>query len=260
MDGVRLIGDSVVSVLIVDFVSDGLKGLVQARLSDYCYGASRVMEDTTYYSFEKTVEQFLERFESKHRTTQIGMAGELLVHLLMPMAHPALTNVSIYFNKEERSIKKGFDLTFFEEASRAVWYSEVKSGEPTDQSADVKAASLLATAASDLASKTRAGAPRSRWESAQLDAGLALNSNEAQTVKALLRRDATVVDDGRDLLVNAVLAVAVFHDPEHCEIDKEAVIGAAQRIAGSNRFQALRVIAAQQSVFDDIIQFLKTEG
>jgi len=249
-----------VSALIVDRISDEMKGLIQARLSDYCYGAIRVLEDSTYYSFEKTVEQFLERFESKHRTTQIGMAGELLVHLLMPMAHPALTNVSVYFNKEERSIKKGFDLTFFHEDTQAVWYSEVKSGEPSNESADSKASSLMMTAASDLASKMTAGSPRSRWESAQLDAGLALTSAKATTVKTLLRRDATLVNDGNDLLVNAVLAVTVFHDSAHCEIDEAVVIQSAKRIAQTKRFQNLRVIAAQQSVFDEIIQFLRNEA
>jgi hypothetical protein len=260
VDGIRLIGNSAVSAVIVDHVSDEMKGMIHARLNEYCYGATRVLEDSTYYSFEKTVEQFLERFESKHRTTQIGMAGELLVHLLMPMAHPSLTNVSIYFNKEERSIKKGFDLTFFHESAQTVWYSEVKSGEPAGESADAKAASLMATAASDLAAKMTAHSPRSRWESAQLDAGLAIRSEEAKTVKALLRRDATVVDDGNDLRVNAVLAVSVFHDLQHCEIDETAVIAAAQRIAASNRFDDLRVIAAQQSVFDEVIEFLRTQA
>ena len=258
VDGIRLIGNSVVSALIVDRVSDEMKNMIHARLNEYCYGAIRVAEDTTYYSFANTVVEFLERFESKHRTTQIGMAGELLTHMLMPMAHPSLTNISIYFNKEERSIKKGFDLTFFEESAQTIWYSEVKSGEPTTESAEVKAVSLMGTAASDLVSKMAAHSPRSRWDSAQLDAGLAIFSDEAKTVKALLRRDATSVNEGNDLLVHAVLAVSVFHDLVHCEIDGSAVIAAAERIAASNRFKDLRVIAAQQTVFDELVQFLRT--
>lgn len=194
------------------------------------------------------------------------MAGELLVHLVFPGEHFDLTSGGIFFNKEEKNIKKGFDLMFLEGTSSGVWYGEVKSGETSsdpdsdsEHSTDGKVHSLLMEAARDLASKLRADAPRSRWDSAIIDASLALTSGEADTMKKLLRRDSQVVQAEGQLPANAMLAGVVFHNYEHCEVTEGQVRATATSIAESGKFARVRVVAAQQNVYDGLISFLRSE-
>jgi hypothetical protein len=117
-------GESV--AILVHELSDELKTLVRDRLAGICYGSADIVDDPEYYSFEKTVEEFLKRYDTKPDTTKIGMAGELIIHSLMPEHHVDLVNTSILFNKEERSIKKGFDLTFTTSSMDELWYGERK--------------------------------------------------------------------------------------------------------------------------------------
>jgi hypothetical protein len=177
----------------------------------------------------------------------------------MPIAHPSLTSAAVFFNKEERSIKKGFDLTFHEVGSDAVWYGEVKSGGVQTESADAKSKSLLNTAASDLASKLGPGARRSRWDAALIDAGLTLQSPLAGAVKSLLRTDADDLVDGLGGLRDGLLSSAVFHEIEHCCVSPEGIIEVATEIVDSARFRQLRFIAIQENAYAEVVDFLRSE-
>ena len=56
------------------------------------------------------------------------MVGELLFHVLMSIENEYIAT-SAFFNLEERSFKKGFDLSFFSVENQELWIAEVKSGE-----------------------------------------------------------------------------------------------------------------------------------
>lgn len=259
MEGVRTIANDDIHIAIVDTVSAELQDLLRADLSAYCYGATRIIEDTNFYSYEKTVLQFLERFRSKSATVRMGMAGELLVHALIGQTAFSITSASVFFNKEERHIKKGFDLTFFAENATRAWYGEVKSGEKSAGSADEKARALLSAASTDLWSKLQPGAPRSRWESALLDADLTLASADAGSMKKLLRSEATLSEDGETFKINAVLAGVVFHTSSCCEITEAGALATATSIIGAARFEQVKIVVAQQQLITDIIDFLESE-
>jgi hypothetical protein len=254
-----MVSDRDLAVAVVDEVSDELKDHLRARLGAYCFGSELAREDADYYSFQETIRQLLERFDAKAPTLQIGMAGELLTHLVLEAVDFGLTSGGVFFNKEEKHIKKGFDLMFLQDGSTAIWYGEVKSGEAPYGTADSKAHQLLLDAARDLADKLNGGASRSRWDSAVIDAGLALASSEATSMKRLLRRDTTVLDAGERFPINAVLGGVVFHDFVHCELTESEIRATSASIAASGKFAKLRIVAAQQSTFVDLINFLRTE-
>lgn len=259
MEDVSVWLDDDIAVVVVHTLSDEIREGLRVRLSGFCYGAAAVDADLDFYSFENTIEQFLERFDSKTVETQVGMIGELLVHLLMPSTHPALTSSAVFFNKEERSIKKGFDLTFHEGDGKAIWYGEVKSGGVGVESADTKAGVLLKKAASDLADKLGSGAHRSRWESALIDADLTLQSAHASTVKALLRSDASTLKSGSSISRNAVLASAVFHDAEHCVLTAVETRKAVDAIVKGAKFDKVRMLVIQKTAMNHVVEFLRTE-
>lgn len=56
------------------------------------------------------------------------MIGELLVHIILELEGKYST-ASPFFNMEESSFKKGFDIVLFEEDSKELWITETKSGE-----------------------------------------------------------------------------------------------------------------------------------
>lgn len=260
MEGVSIDVDDDATTLVLEEVSDDLKQYVRERLAAFCFGAVEVEEDRDYYSFKRTIEEFLKRLDAKPKTTRLGMVGELVVHVLMPSAHPLLTSTAVFFNKEERSIKKGFDLTFHESTTSTVWYGEVKSGEASEgQAADEKTDALLLTAASDIAGKLSRDVQRSRWDSAILDAALTLESSRARTVKALLRSDAKQFGGGETAKKRVVLAAALIHALDHCRVSSVGTRSTVEKIARSERFDALRVIVVQQSELDAIVDFLRSE-
>ena len=250
--------DGGVALVLVDVVSDELGEQLRERLSAYCYGAANVDEDADYYSFEQTIEELLVRYESKPSATRIGMAGELLVHVLVSHTHPEMTSSAVFLNKEERSIKKGFDLTFHTAEGGAVWYGEVKSGLVKDpQSADEKSAALLKTAAADVADKLGKGAQRSRWDSAVADAYLTLEGAHAASAKALLRNDATEVAAGSLTTKNVVVAAVVMHEIDHCEISGDTVRKVASALNSAGRFSNVAVLVAQQHEIETLIDHLR---
>lgn len=77
------------------------------------------------FTYKHTIKRFLERYELK-KTIQKGMIGELLTHLLIPQ-YIDFNAISIMKNKEENSIRKGFDIVYTDD-NNSIWYCEVKSG------------------------------------------------------------------------------------------------------------------------------------
>lgn len=75
------------AVVLVDEISDELKSELRDQLATYCFGSIAAEEDADYYSFERTIAELLVRYEAKPLATRVGMAGELLVHVLVPRTH-----------------------------------------------------------------------------------------------------------------------------------------------------------------------------
>lgn len=258
VDGIEIEHVQGATLVIVRAVSDDFRTHVRERLAEYCYGATTVSEDTEFYSFEKTVAEFLERYDPKPRTTRLGMAGELIVHVLMPLLHVELKSAAVYFNKEERSIKKGFDLTFLGPSESTVWYGEVKSGEVASHSnSDEKAASLIDSAASSLASMLDDVTHLSRWDAALIDTRLTLEFGLAKTARELLRSDQDTVRKGGALSKRVLLAGAVMHELSHCIVTTRGVEKIVESIASINQFSETKILVIQQDALEAVIEHLR---
>lgn len=260
MEGTTILGaDGAVTAIIITF-SDELKRSLRNRFVAFCYGSERASEevqDDGYYSIESTVEEFFSRFDTKKSETQIGMIGELLMHLLHPHTHADLLGAAVYFNKEERNIKKGFDLSFLETEPDAVWYGEVKSGAVRqDQSADAKSHALLMHGARDLHDKL-INHERSRWDSALLDADLTLASAEARSVKKLLRTDSVTLKGGAEIVRRAFLGSVTFHNHQESALTDDGTRASMSSIVKGNKFNEVRVLAIQHVDMDDITAFIR---
>jgi hypothetical protein len=269
MEGVRvsLSGDS--AVAIVESISEAFALNLRSRLTEFCYGASKVSAavadeieendpDNAYYSFNQTIREFLLRYDPKPDETKIGMAGELLVHALMPHMYPHLTTSAVFFNKEERSIKKGFDVTYYEATNDSVWYGEAKSGKVrSDKTATQKASSLLGKAASDVAEKLTTDTQESRWESALTDAMLTLQDPQGRKASSLLRSDAKAIRAQNKFDKRVVLTATVFHALDHCQVDAPAMAAKAARIRRKKDFTDMICVIFQQHEVETLVSHLR---
>ena len=137
----------------IETLSDELKEEIRNRLVAICYGIDQAQSTRRIYSYRATVEEFIKRYKtsSVSEDRKKGMIGELLVHVLLDIEGRFIA-ASPFFNMEERSFKKGFDVALFDENTNELWIAEVKSGkkqlrQPTASSAIV---GLINTAKNDL--------------------------------------------------------------------------------------------------------------
>ena len=128
IDGVKIIENSNYSIFYIENFSDEFKQIIREQLQGIWSGFSKADSLPEYYSYKNTLKSFLERYGSKSNEIKKGMIGELLSHILLNFQDNNLTSLSILKNKEEKSIKKGFDIIYCHIAENKLWYSEVKSG------------------------------------------------------------------------------------------------------------------------------------
>lgn len=114
----------------VENLSDELKQEIRNRLVAVCHGADQAQSPLKIYAYKETVKEFVKRYKTNKDASEDrkkGMIGELLVHVVLEL-EGRFTTASPFFNMEERSFKKGYDVALFETATNELWIAEVKSG------------------------------------------------------------------------------------------------------------------------------------
>jgi hypothetical protein len=259
LDGLRSITVGDASILFLDRVTDEVSQALKSRLADYCYGRVRAGEAPDYYSFDLTIREFFRLYDTKPDAIRLGLAGELIVHLLAPHGHDRLVSACVYLNKEEHSVKKGFDLTFRDEIDSGIWYGEVKSGRVNElQTADSKVHDLIGNAERDLDAMFTSDVEKKRWDAAISDADLALQTSEASTVKKLLRADFLTIDGGSPAKVRALLCAVVMHPFDQSEISEATGKALLASVSGRGRFKGLRLLLLQQSDVEVLVEDLRS--
>lgn len=258
MDGIRTVAVDDASILILEEVTQEIREALNERIIEYCYGRVNAAEDPEYYSLETTIKEFFKLYDTKSDETRLGIAGELIVHLLLPIGHERLMSAALYLNKEESAIKKGFDLTFYDNLDGGIWYGEVKAGRVNDvQTADSKARDLIGVAERSLHEMFTSDVRKKRWDAAQLDAAATLQSKQAKTVKSLLRADFKTINAGNDARVRALLCGVVMHGLHFGEIDAETGKILFENVTDRGRFTGVRILLIQQSDLEDLVEVLR---
>jgi len=259
IDDVSVIKGEKYAYCCVDNLSEQLKEIIRDELNIICYGKRRVEgDDLSFYSYKETIKEFLVRYERKTPKIQVGMIGELLTHILIARVFPKLEAISIYFNKEERSIKKGFDLNYLGEDKKSIWYGEVKSGELQLQTVDAKNVSLLKKATSDLSDKLRSGR-RSLWESAIIDVALSIAANKEKSVADILKNDLMALQQQQSIARNGVLVSVLFHDTGS-KVSHKTIEAITEETLAVAEFSDIILFSIQKSTFAKVVDFLKEEA
>ncbi len=244
----------------IESLSDELREVVRARLSEICHGAAKASRKTIIYSYQKTLSAFFEKFDTKSAETQKGMIGELLTHVLFLHYEGEFRAVSPFFNMEEDSIKKGFDLVLHHEATSQVWFVEVKAGECGVETSINKLGSLLSLAKNDL--KTALNSERNTlWQNAVNGASLVIqNPGLKSQIETLLEKynEKAVAGDAASTDYNAVLVAVCFSGTQSFATGAEFE-GRHTRQKDMKEFRDVMSIALQKDTIQSVIAFLRSE-
>ena len=216
------------------------------------------------YNYKNTLKRFLEMYSFNKngsvKTPKIkkGIIGELISHILIPEILPHLTMISVMRNKEENSMKKGFDSIYFDDSN--IWYCEVKAGgdENTEEDINEKNKALLARAKTDLKSDVY-GDRDSLWYSAivDVDATVFRNSKKIK-IKELLHQDHPDVSN-RNMNRNVIMSSVLYKNLD-TKISFDNLKTYKTNIDDENIFVSLIVFSVQKPTYKKVEEFLIEES
>lgn len=261
MEGIKLEKSDTGSLCFtLENISDELKDVLRARLSEICHGAAKASRTSVIYSYKNTLKAFFQKFDTKSADIQKGMIGELLTHTLFLHYEDQFRAASPFFNMEEDSIKKGFDLVLHHKNTSEIWFVEVKSGECGAETSINKLGNLLSLAKNGL--KTALNSKRSTlWQNAVNGASLVIRRSGLKSqIETLLEsyNEKAVAGESVSTDYNAILVAVCF-----CG-DQGFVTGAEFERRHTNQktlneFRDLMSIAVQKNTIQRVIEFLRSE-
>ena len=190
------------------------------------------------------------------------MIGELLVHIILKI-ESRFTSASPFFNMEERSFKKGYDVALFESTTNELWFAEVKSGsiQKGQKDASSAVAGLINNAKKDLEMRLK-DSNVSLWLNALNAAKLSMSDSNHQkdAVIKLLRQcsDDAVAGNNSSDLFNVVLSATLFH-PISERTEAAKVEQKYTEIIQEGLFRKVLIIVIQKETFDAVYDFLESE-
>ncbi|GAB2982099.1 hypothetical protein GCM10027049_18210 [Mucilaginibacter puniceus] len=258
ISGVHIYRDGQTLVCTVNNFNTELESLIREQLNSVWNGFAEIENDPEIYTYQRTLGTFLDRYKSKAEETQKGMIGELLAHILINNVLTEFKTLSVLRNKEDRSIKKGFDIIYHQNGTNYLWYSEVKSGgkeKPTETSTDYN--SVLLKRADASISVMFDEKRQSLWESALTDVTLIIADKKLRSnLKALLDNDSP--HHKPTAKHNVILVSVLYHCPTE-PIDVNNVKAFYDDIVLANNYEAALVFSIQKKTFEKIASFLERE-
>jgi hypothetical protein len=238
----------------IEEFSNEIKDLIKEQFAEIWNGLIQVDEDPVFFSLKKTVIVFLDRYNSKSNKIKKGMIGELLAHLLINNFAVDLKPLSILKNKEERSIKKGFDILYYDFSTESIWYSEVKSGEATssENRPNNLASNHLDKAKQSISEMFNSGR-RSLWESALIDVKLTVEESEHRNdFSDLLKIDSeNISSDNKSVILISVL----FHNLSE-KISLEFIISYYEDLIAEAKFSSQILFSIHKETYQAVEDFL----
>lgn len=262
VDGIEIFNNSNHVVFLIKNFSDEFKQIIRDELASICHGISDGASKRVSYSYKATLAELLTRYKDKPKNTKLGMLGELISHVLFIKYFENYDTVSPFFNSEERSIKKAFDLILFNTFDKELWISEVKSGKKhLNKGSNDTTLDLLSTAKYDL--KKRLNENNSAlWKNAIIGAKTSLEnfSDKKDAVKNILEniQDSATTKTATSLDKNVILVSNLFNDISD-EINTETTKNFANSLKTEALFKNEIIVAIQKNTCKKIEDFLFEE-
>ncbi len=259
IDGVHISQKDNMTLCLIEHLSDALKEKIRDELAAIVHGSNEVLDLPEYYTYKNTLTLFLERYSTKPKETQKGMIGELLSHILMPNFFQDLTSLSVLKNKEERSIKKGFDIIYFNNSNNSIWYSEVKSGHKNTKKSAAEGNEILLNRSYKGINEMFLSGRDSLWQSAIIDVGLTIESQEKEIrLKKLLAEDSPLNKTSTSKDKNVIL-ISVLYESLSNSLKIKDFKSFIEAIQDKEDFQNILICSIQKNTFKKVANFLESE-
>lgn len=252
------------AVCHIELLSDEVQELIRKNLSSICHGSRATStRPSVIYGYKATLNSFLERCATKTPETQIGMIGEFLSHVLLPYYFDDFRVVSPFFNMEEKSIKKGFDLLLFRLKDSTIWITEVKSGNVhKNKNYDQTTTDLLRLARDDL--KKRLGSEETMYWYNALNTVYASVSDKDDYKDSLQEILMTYGDEAAsntpDCSGKNVVLVSSLFQALDSKISIETVKNFHEKLSHEKTFSSVIALCFQKATYIRVVQFLKEEA
>lgn len=269
MNGVREIVKNEYKIFYIMFLSDELKQCIRDWLSKICFIESADSNARPAYSYKNALKHFIHLYDAvnlknktKTENRKKGLVGELLVHVLLLEYYKDYSVNSAFFNLEEHSYKKGFDVVLSNKLTNEIWILENKSGELLkNKNADETIKNLMTVGKKDL--KDRISENNDLlWQNAVHHAKVYLNdlNSEKQAVVKLLEDNADLAVEKKLKCsdINVMISGVLFHDTSAL-FSEDAIKKKAEDYIKKNEFKAIHLIAFQKNTYSAIVDFLRSE-
>jgi hypothetical protein len=258
INGIKIIEKPKYSIFYIERLSDEFKEIIRIQLKGIWNGFAEADSLPNFYSYKFTLTEFIDRYNSKSSKIKKGMIGELIAHLILNHQDNGLSSLSILKNKEEKSIKKGFDIIYCDVANNKLWYSEVKSGSYGNRIHNSTAYNdILLKRAKKGISKMIDEKRNSLWESALIDVSLVINENDGRLdLKQLLSDDSPNLNSNQKK--NVILISSLYHNLSD-EIDEISVSDFLDNTIAEDIFEEVIIISIQKETYEAVANFLSDE-
>ena len=251
------------AICCIENFSSDLEEALRENLTRICHGADQASRDRVIFKYPATLRVFWERYKLKPYATKIGMLGELLSHVIILKLFPDFDVVSPFFNMEEKSIRKGFDLLLYESSKNSVWITEVKSGgRGKDKTSCAATRALLAKARDDLKGRL-AEQELNHWQNAINAArnSIPAKADYRESVLEILEMEGEMVEMNAATAIdnNVFLISALFSDVSQ-QANENIISKCALDLVSLSVFKTIFVLSIQKGTLEKLESFLKVEA
>ncbi|MEM6813667.1 MAG: hypothetical protein AAF600_04665 [Bacteroidota bacterium] len=255
LDGVNVEETDKAVLLIIESFSEELQEIVDQILAGIWHGFAEINDFPDLFTLSNAAKSFLDIYNTKSLDTKKGMIGELLANVLIKYYLPKYSQLTVLKNLEERSIKKGFDIIYYENQNGELWYCEVKSGLSTDgaKTSNEYNSILIDRSKSGIIEMLSSGRNK-LWEKAMVEAKLAVDDQATQiNVRTLLSQDLKAINDND--LKNVVLVSVLYHSLSDL-IRSNDLHDKHLEIENDNLFQKHLIVSIQKSTLEVVENYL----
>lgn len=246
---------------IIEEFSDELKQIIREKLTKICLGEQRAIMSSQNYSY--TIKNFISRYENKTKKTKKGMIGEFILHILLEHEQN-FTTCSPFFNMEEKSIRKAFDIILFNKKDKNMWLVEVKSGEigSSNNSVDKVIETRLDDALNSIAEQIYSSSSNAVWDNAINSVFCAKKDDDEKQQLLNILND---IQENYEVScleekLNLILTGVCFHPIDSARFDNNIVKNFYCKSIDETKFNGIICIAIQKSTYQAIYDFIKSEA
>lgn len=238
-----------------------IKNMLKARLAEICYGKGSMEMEPDEYTYHKACRHLRGQLMNQPKQRRYAIIAEIMMHLISPiMLHFDVEPLSVALALQDKNIKHGFDINFFDHLRKWIWYGEVKSGD------NQKRADLMNRAHVDLKDyfdniESESNDTSYRWDAAKNEARVIFSTSTSklkQILQLLTESEKGVLSKQKDKR-NALIMTVNFGETEF-PCNHQDIKQYIDKTDKEHVFDNYIILSVAKEQADDIILFLEEEG